>query len=693
VITRTIATQVQALIATEDEDEPSTQDGKGLSLSEIMEKWYQAPADIEQSAIELFEGVEELEDEEPDQALVSEYTYIIVTNSAFEWLIKTVVKEASLFWSKSDPKVMLDEVRAKVLRRLPTGTISKKKQPGIHEMTISLPWRIRKLSGTKGQIHLKRYPDAIGDSVILTCSSSDGAQLSTTRQYIEKTWSVEGLELLNKVLDQLEYNEPKFGKFAARSFDRYLIWTVVLPDGTEIKATIENCVLHLTCRGLAYSIAQVAEQFTWLAAALQLPERIHSSPYIVECTPYLADDGGVDVSVSLSYEDSHASHWYFLETWLSHHGLATITAVRGYPSIRRPPGFLGLEMPFSIISNTFKYLNPHCERPQFTNGRIDFGDRLGVLHLVVQSAGVILWHLAQGARDCLCSDDDCLGSYSRITSETFLDNFAMYRHIVGNCVTLNTAPREVLPGAEPGFSTGKGTPGLSSPKCPSPKNSRSISPASTETSLDSDMLSVTEYIDIFSAENDFDPDGTLRPVLDKVIQWLISNYRIEISIPNGVLKPSNVASSRASGTSTQESSSGGTDTSQPLSNKSGITTWASSLTSGTKRGQEADDDDDNDENTSKPPHKSRKLDGVLQPCEIFACPFWKKDGTLNSRCFHITLPTIKRVKQHLTRNHTPEFYCQRCLKILDKATFDRHVTRGDNDCILPQPGTLLQGIT
>jgi len=49
--------------------------------------------------------------------------------------------------------------------------------------------------------------------------------------------------------------------------------------------------------------------------------------------------------------------------------------------------------------------------------------------------------------------------------------------------------------------------------------------------------------------------------------------------------------------------------------------------------------------------------------KLFACPFWKMNPERYQDCFSKRLARIRDVKQHLSRQHTPEFYCERCFQV------------------------------
>jgi hypothetical protein len=98
-----------------------------------------------------------------------------------------------------------------------------------------------------------------------------------------------------------------------------------------------------------------------------------------------------------------------------------------------------------------------------------------------------------------------------------------------------------------------------------------------------------------------------------------------------------------------------------------------------RRQQSSGDDDDDDESASErpPPHKRAKppRSGKTPKRRILACPFWKAHPSRHRSCFTKVLSRIRDVKQHLTRIHNPEFYCDRCSTIFpDQQARHRHIS-------------------
>ncbi|KAH7217320.1 hypothetical protein BKA60DRAFT_621667 [Fusarium oxysporum] len=99
------------------------------------------------------------------------------------------------------------------------------------------------------------------------------------------------------------------------------------------------------------------------------------------------------------------------------------------------------------------------------------------------------------------------------------------------------------------------------------------------------------------------------------------------------------------------------------------------------RKNQRQDDDHGDEGRDKrnePPHKRGKTS--RSQCEgrsqFLACPYWKSDPERYWDCFMKKNDTIAHLKQHLTRRHTPRYYCQICYQTFkDFDPFDSHALK------------------
>ncbi|KAF4945649.1 hypothetical protein FGADI_11771 [Fusarium gaditjirri] len=120
---------------------------------------------------------------------------------------------------------------------------------------------------------------------------------------------------------------------------------------------------------------------------------------------------------------------------------------------------------------------------------------------------------------------------------------------------------------------------------------------------------------------------------------------------------------------------------------------ASTISGRKNQRQNHDHEDENNDRENEPPKKKGKTsqsqcDGRYQ---FLACPYWKADPGKYWDCFLKKNDTIAHLKQHLTRRHTPKYYCQICYEtfkefdLFDSHALARSCTRG--------PSAKLEGIS
>lgn len=110
------------------------------------------------------------------------------------------------------------------------------------------------------------------------------------------------------------------------------------------------------------------------------------------------------------------------------------------------------------------------------------------------------------------------------------------------------------------------------------------------------------------------------------------------------------------------------------------------------RAQKSTEDSDDDEERPQPPSRRASKSETGDRSRSLACPFVKRDPIKHRNCFSKKLSRIRDVKQHLTRKHTPELYCNRCKVIFpDDASLQEHV--GDVAGLFCEPSPWLDGIS
>ncbi|KAF5252860.1 hypothetical protein FANTH_2184 [Fusarium anthophilum] len=111
------------------------------------------------------------------------------------------------------------------------------------------------------------------------------------------------------------------------------------------------------------------------------------------------------------------------------------------------------------------------------------------------------------------------------------------------------------------------------------------------------------------------------------------------------------------------------------------------------RRQDGDLRDESRDRQNEPPKKKGKISQSHcdERSQFLACPYWKADSKKYWDCFLKKNDTIAHLKQHLTRRHTPKYYCQICYQtfrdfdLFDSHALQRSCTRG--------PSAKLEGIS
>lgn len=248
-----------------------------------------------------------------------------------------------------------------------------------------------------------------------------------------------------------------------------------------------------------------------------------------------------------------------------------------------------------------------------------------------------------------------------------IERLAYERHIINNCEDVETST-DLRKRDDPMSSDEDETPSVDlehpttssiNPSVHSLVGSAcavSMGHDSPEDSLDTDLLSISSFSEDEELDH-LDTDSSLFPIIKTVSDCLLVAFR-------------GSATGDSSPCDGGESSGGKSGTHGTATH-----TLAGNINTSSGSSSKRNTDQSDDDGPHKPPPKKRKQNEDFQQ-KLFACPFWKLDPIKYRGCFSMTLRGIPRVKQHLTRKHTPTFYCQVCFVIFpDGKTLDRHVLR------------------
>lgn len=165
-----------------------------MAVHDKMEMW-QSKATQESSTFlkdELFEGVEDDVEDLIDDSELSRHCTTILKSPAYKWFISTLAKESILQLDTSQPRI-----RQCILNTLPSGTVSKRRTPDTHQVTIDLEWHLLMEERLRLELlgDLDSPTQPYNPSIIIT-GSQEAAQGLDIKQYLGQTWPITGLKLL-----------------------------------------------------------------------------------------------------------------------------------------------------------------------------------------------------------------------------------------------------------------------------------------------------------------------------------------------------------------------------------------------------------------------------------------------------------------------------------------------------------------
>ncbi|ETS77918.1 hypothetical protein PFICI_09980 [Pestalotiopsis fici W106-1] len=625
-----------------------------MPLDEIMNMWdkndNQRPVAVDPS--EYLQGVEDedVEDQKEDISALSEYSQRIVNSAAYEWLISSLVKEATLHCDDAQPQTTMDQIRQEILTQLPTGRISSKRLPTQHTVSFRIPKSFVPFLPEDAVLPSSFHSQtAIADRIVATSLSDDSIQLLKVSEYMDQTWPLGGGTLLSVLQSVIN------GAGQARA-------SSTLEGNGVIEIILNGSYLETFVTGTSYSIAEYGEQLAWLTAALQpaisnlgtyvRPFMRHVDSYT---TPTEKRHSWVIELVKEQIDDTDSTACSVQE-WQNEPKTPVI--VQGFPILSRPGNCPGIEVPWQLPISLAPSLICMGKANRFlltATGK--------VLHLFAQTQGVTIWHILSSPReDCTCHQRFLKTDDKRPLSSPDLVRIWQGRHIITACSTAELYNKGQEPGLDPKKESAevqRRKDSLSGATRPSPCTS---STADCSDSLDVDMLSIPDVSED-SVIGSQDSDDATSSIMAVVATRLISEYQSYTK-----WSPANECASNTKQCSPGQQQSCKTQGSTQSTRGEG-TTQANSIESTRKRPMGQNDRNSDDDDSYPPPKRQKsKHHDSGKSLQIFACPFWKQNPGKHHNCFGKSLDDICRIKQHLARSHTPKFYCGKCLEVFPDTT-------------------------
>jgi len=433
-------------------------------------------------------------------------------------------------------------------------------------------------------------------------------------------------------------------------------------DHTDATTPSIPLTLSVFVEGVSHSIAEQGEQLAWLVSALQnskTREILYNKPSIVK-----RDTGIWEIQVDLT--PGPVVNTGGLSTlkklgWLGEAIEPVI--VQGYPTFRRPSSPFAASLELSPVALFFR-------------GHTHLLIRASPLELAKQRQGVCLWHMGimnEGKEwSCQCNPEPAPG---------LPGGLGLCRHFVDICPgSVNFNKRldaTLLLADEAHLRARDSSPALAAAGSPP------SSPSSTETSLDSDMMSIPD-----SSEAPLhDIPDHLSSVIGRVADRLLHEYRTgtwgmasapaAVSPHEGAQHPpldtvvdlgTVLAHSRpARGQHAGRAAS--CHTSDGRGNKDSVTSSRPNLK---RAGGDKDESQDGDDGQGSMPPPKKRCHGNGLP--TLACPYYKLNPVRYRDCAKLDkLWEVKHVKQHLLRRHR-YIHCARCATVfLNEAAHRRHL--------------------
>ncbi|KFY30042.1 hypothetical protein V494_08306 [Pseudogymnoascus sp. VKM F-4513 (FW-928)] len=724
-----IISHLKVMFCREDDAQPNGRQSvsKGMSLLDKMSMWDSKSGEIDTvtESKEFFKGVGDDDDEITNDVDLSKYYGIILKTPSYEWLLSSLRKERLLKWDLRQPSIMVKSIRQAILDKLPTGTISKRRPLSACELTFNLQWG-DSTDKEKGLFARLITLDVLLSELITVTGCREESQALTVEQYLCQTWPVYGLQLLNVLKKAIAY--PKRHH------------SVTLPDNTQLDARIRGSRFIITATGPAHFIAECAEQLAWIQAALISNSRNtvgFCAPsienYVVKAThspsKQLKYEGYCGIAINFTLLANPTDDIPQKQSWWQDL-VGKPTVIQGFPILRRPEASPGLELSFELLLSSVK-----TDKAIINDGLILLKGPVSILQLFKHTNDVFLWlpfHPGDGI--CSCGENH-INIRANISCSSFdLRRIKAGRHILGVCrdllptmeensektcenvgaleaeyvqhgasrgppENLRTTAASQIP-VHPNFQNDETNPRVSvcsqvdylNPKKGLPdytenseddmllndqtlhaEDSPSDATVQSQKSLDSDLFSISDSSEQFEIP---ECNAAVNALVDDVVHKLVSGFRSTIQC-----QVSPDTSGNSGQCTTQE-----TSTEPPTSSNN------SGQSQKRRRAIEEEDDDANRDDFPKPPRKRIYHGPDETTSRLFACPYLKLDPVKHANCCTKKLRRIRDVKQHLSRRHTPDRYCQRCLStnFCDEQTLQGHVDL--NTCLRNDP-TALEGIS
>lgn len=390
----------------DDEDEPDRDRGAfgDMSVLDKMKMWNSnsAQKDSVVPYEDLFEGVGDHEEDEIDQSALSAYHKIILSSPAYEWFIATVAKE-SVLRSETDHQ----RIRRHILDKLPTGIISKRRTPDMHQVMFKLEWHHSMNERLRCELSENLLPVQPHRPSIIMTGSTQEAQGLTIKQYLAQTWPITGLQILEVLHTAVtRHTQQSYGRSQTPCHSLCHAYGYIVSHVGNTQLQIETSESHLlvTATGPAYFVADCGEQLAWIGSALLCSNQTLGS----HCLPLITSfeiESILATPPCIKYKGHCNINFEFTRQGASDNSLpGTLnfgqellrrsTLVVGFPIRRRPEGYSGLELSFDALLGFLQ-----ASRAELSPTHAFVKGPKNTLVLIKHTENMFLWKLDPSSMD------------------------------------------------------------------------------------------------------------------------------------------------------------------------------------------------------------------------------------------------------------------------------------------------------
>ncbi|KAG8161347.1 hypothetical protein KVR01_009611 [Diaporthe batatas] len=398
------------------------------------------------------------------QTAEAEYNEEVITSGhetllgseAYQWLVSVLKRDSRLNGIEPHCMSRCREVMSQLLQKLTDRwcqrpeyrrLITSKRQPPLYRARFTLPWD--PLSFLREEYEGESPGDVVSQVITLT---GDGlsVQAQTCRGYLEQVWSTTGSDFMDLIVDLVTRPE--------HSCER------VLPDRTELSATLHGKTCVIEALGTQSSLSDVAEQILWISTTLRVSSDTATgvtlcSAHLIPTEIQVMDDevGSSDqgynqrclgkVKYQVEYTTDTLPNADRLPQgycWMQLFPSCSVQVTNGYPIPSRKHQRPGLELPLDIMV----FMIGADRVTQFSHDLIIKGYS-DLFYATEQKDGCIMWHLicnepdpVLGASQISFADVRVPQATDRTLSLLPIDDVPCMRHIIGwtSEVRSNAAP-------------------------------------------------------------------------------------------------------------------------------------------------------------------------------------------------------------------------------------------------------------